>query len=469
MLADNVFEKTIRPVVETFRGQHFGARLVLARESDADHLRHLGVPELDADGRIVRIVEKPAEPPSEYAVTGVYFYDGAVWEVLPARAVRARRAGDHGRQQLVRRPAGDRVRRAGGLLGRRGRVDRRVLRRERLRARQRGKQGVIEGLERIPLRVHEDERGWVVEIRRESLLPKMTRQTNVSFSRQGVIRGLHYHERGQDDLFVCLQGTARVVVLDRGTGETFTEDIGGENPVALYIPGHHAHGFEALTDVLFCYHVTEEYDPADPDERGIPWDDPRVADLWSTRSPILSARTCRRPGDIAAAYGAPSASEARTQGACVFAIRTRPRTRPRAAVGAPEARMMLRGRRPMIAGQGGQLGRALTEVWGPSVEAEPDLIFHTSAYTDVDGAEGDGDGARRVNVGRTREIVALGAPVVYFSTDFDGRKAEPCIESDEPNRSPSMGARSSRASTRYATAGSSVPRGCSRRGGRTSC
>ena len=161
---------------------------------------------------------------------------------------------------------------------------------ERLRARQRGKQGVIEGLERIPLRVHEDERGWVVEIRRESLLAKMTRQTNVSFSRQGVIRGLHYHERGQDDLFVCLQGTARVVVLDRGTGETFTEDIGGENPVALYIPGHHAHGFEALTDVLFCYHVTEEYDPADPDERGIPWDDPRVADLWSTRSPILSAR-----------------------------------------------------------------------------------------------------------------------------------------------------------------------------------
>jgi dTDP-4-dehydrorhamnose 3,5-epimerase-like enzyme len=40
-----------------------------------------------------------------------------------------------------------------------------------------------------------------------------------------VIRGLHYHERGQDDLFVCLQGMARVVVLDRESGETFTEDI----------------------------------------------------------------------------------------------------------------------------------------------------------------------------------------------------------------------------------------------------
>lgn len=149
---------------------------------------------------------------------------------------------------------------------------------------------MIDGIVRIPLRRHEDDRGWVVEIRRESLLPKPTRQTNVSFSRQGVIRGLHYHERGQDDLFVCLQGTARVVVLDRETGETFTEDIGAANRVALYIPGRHAHGFEALTDVLFCYHVTEEYDPADPDEHGIPWDDPRVVDLWSTRSPILSER-----------------------------------------------------------------------------------------------------------------------------------------------------------------------------------
>jgi dTDP-4-dehydrorhamnose 3,5-epimerase len=87
-----------------------------------------------------------------------------------------------------------------------------------------------------------------------------------------------------------LQGTARVVVLDRDTGEVFHEDIGDENPVAIYIPGRHAHGFEALTDLLFLYHVTEEYDPADPDEQGIAWDDPRVRDVWSTRWPILSER-----------------------------------------------------------------------------------------------------------------------------------------------------------------------------------
>jgi dTDP-4-dehydrorhamnose 3,5-epimerase len=149
---------------------------------------------------------------------------------------------------------------------------------------------VIDGITRIPLRKHEDDRGWFLELRRDSTLPRPMAQTNVSFSLAGVIRGLHYHERGQDDLFACLRGTARVVVLDRKTGETFTEDIGEDNPVAVYIPGRHAHGFEALTDILFCYHVTSEYDPHDPDERTVPWNDPRVAHLWSSSTPILSTR-----------------------------------------------------------------------------------------------------------------------------------------------------------------------------------
>jgi dTDP-4-dehydrorhamnose 3,5-epimerase len=148
----------------------------------------------------------------------------------------------------------------------------------------------IEGLRRIPLRRFEDERGWFVELMRSSLLPKPVRQSNLVSSRKGVVRGLHYHERGQDDLFVCVRGTVRVVVLDRSSGETFAEDIGDENPVAIYVPGTLAHGYEALTDCLFLYHVTEEYDPSDPDEHGVCWADPRVRHLWSTRSPILSER-----------------------------------------------------------------------------------------------------------------------------------------------------------------------------------
>ena len=149
---------------------------------------------------------------------------------------------------------------------------------------------MIQGLEQIPLAYRRDERGWLLEVRRDSWLPRRMVQTNVSSSRRGVIRGLHYHERGQDDLFTCLSGMARVVVLDRQTGEVFCEDIGEENPFAVYIPGHHAHGFEALTDVIFCYHVTQEYDSADPDEHNVPWDDPRVRHLWSADPPILSAR-----------------------------------------------------------------------------------------------------------------------------------------------------------------------------------
>jgi dTDP-4-dehydrorhamnose 3,5-epimerase len=149
---------------------------------------------------------------------------------------------------------------------------------------------MIEGLRRIPLDRHADERGWFSELARASALPKPIRQVNLSRSQQGVIRGLHYHERGQDDLFVCLAGMVRVVVLDRTTGEAFSEDIGDENPVAIYVPGSNAHGYEALTDALFAYLVTEEYDAADPDERGIPWDDPRVKHLWNVEQPILSAR-----------------------------------------------------------------------------------------------------------------------------------------------------------------------------------
>jgi dTDP-4-dehydrorhamnose 3,5-epimerase len=149
---------------------------------------------------------------------------------------------------------------------------------------------MVDGVRLIPLRRFEDERGWFTELMRESELADTVRQSNLVWSRQGVIRGLHYHERGQCDLFCCVQGMVRVVVLDRESGATFTEDIGDENPAAIWIPGHHAHGYEALTDCLFLYHVTQEYDRDDPDEHEIPWNDPRVAHLWSTKSPILSER-----------------------------------------------------------------------------------------------------------------------------------------------------------------------------------
>jgi dTDP-4-dehydrorhamnose reductase len=68
-------------------------------------------------------------------------------------------------------------------------------------------------------------------------------------------------------------------------------------------------------------------------------------------------------------------------------------------------------------------------------ESDLELVLHAAAWTNVDGAEDDPQGAAAVNVGGTQHAAALGAPIVAFSTDyvFDGRKREPYVESDAPN------------------------------------
>jgi glucose-1-phosphate thymidylyltransferase len=82
MLADNVVERSLAPFVANFEAQAAGARILLSRVEEAIHLRHLGVPELDDRGKIVRILEKPEDPPSPFAVTGIYFYPPEVFEVV---------------------------------------------------------------------------------------------------------------------------------------------------------------------------------------------------------------------------------------------------------------------------------------------------------------------------------------------------------------------------------------------------
>jgi glucose-1-phosphate thymidylyltransferase len=82
LLADNVFGGSLRPFVENFERQERGARILLAHLEEDEHLRHLGVAVLGEDRRVTDIVEKPASPPSRYAVTGIYGYDPQVWEVV---------------------------------------------------------------------------------------------------------------------------------------------------------------------------------------------------------------------------------------------------------------------------------------------------------------------------------------------------------------------------------------------------
>jgi len=82
MLADNVVGGSIRPMVEAFCADPAGARILLTAVGEPEHLRHLGVPELDGEGKVVRIVEKPDDPPSSYGVTGIYCYDAGVFEII---------------------------------------------------------------------------------------------------------------------------------------------------------------------------------------------------------------------------------------------------------------------------------------------------------------------------------------------------------------------------------------------------
>jgi len=89
MLADNIFERSIKPAIDNFGKQERGARIVLSKVEQPEHLRHLGVAELDGD-KVVRIVEKPESPPAEFAGTGLYFYDPTVFEFLPSLSPSAR-------------------------------------------------------------------------------------------------------------------------------------------------------------------------------------------------------------------------------------------------------------------------------------------------------------------------------------------------------------------------------------------
>ncbi|MHB8059722.1 MAG: dTDP-4-dehydrorhamnose reductase, partial [Gaiellaceae bacterium] len=109
-----------------------------------------------------------------------------------------------------------------------------------------------------------------------------------------------------------------------------------------------------------------------------------------------------------------------------------------------------RSRRVLITGAAGQLGHSLAEAfaadqvtgvdlaeWDVAEEAPswleaPDLVLHAAAWTDVDGAEADPDSAERANAQGTRNVAALGAPLVYYSSDyvFSGSKGAPYLESD---------------------------------------
>lgn len=78
ILGDNIIEDNIAPFVKKFESQKKGARILLKRVSDA---QRFGVAELK-NGQVLKIVEKPKKPKSDLAVTGIYFYDSFVYDII---------------------------------------------------------------------------------------------------------------------------------------------------------------------------------------------------------------------------------------------------------------------------------------------------------------------------------------------------------------------------------------------------
>lgn len=118
-------------------------------------------------------------------------------------------------------------------------------------------------------------------------------QDNVSFSRKGVLRGLHYQQpHSQGKLVTVLQGEVFDVAVDIRVGSPqFGQWTGvvlsGENHRQLWIPEGFAHGFCVLSETAyFSYKCTDEYAP--DCEGGILWNDPDIGIKWPLEDVVLS-------------------------------------------------------------------------------------------------------------------------------------------------------------------------------------
>jgi dTDP-4-dehydrorhamnose 3,5-epimerase len=156
----------------------------------------------------------------------------------------------------------------------------------------------IKGLIEIIPRVFFDERGFFLETYQQKVfadhgIPYKFVQDNRSFSKKGVVRGLHFQKEpfAQGKLVQVITGKVLDVVVDiRPGSSTFGQHasfiLDGEKGNMLYVPEGFAHGFAALEDTVFVYKCTNFYNKAA--ESGIVWNDPQLAINWQLTNPVVS-------------------------------------------------------------------------------------------------------------------------------------------------------------------------------------
>ncbi len=164
----------------------------------------------------------------------------------------------------------------------------------------------VPGVRLFTPQLHGDERGFFLQMfqTREYASAGLDRvfvQDNLSRSRRGTVRGLHYQLRNpQAKLVSVLRGAVLDVAVDiRHGSPTFgrcvVAELSEDNRRQLYVPEGFAHGFRVLSEVAdFFYKCTDFY--AAGDEYGVRWDDPALAIPWGDiETPIVSAKDLQQP------------------------------------------------------------------------------------------------------------------------------------------------------------------------------
>jgi dTDP-4-dehydrorhamnose 3,5-epimerase len=149
------------------------------------------------------------------------------------------------------------------------------------------------GVRAVPLELHTDERGSLVEIfRQEWELPVEPVQWNAVTSEAGTLRGAHVHLVHADYLIV-LSGRGAIGLRDirpdsPTDGLATIVELSADSPAGLVIPTGVVHGFYLQEPALLIYAVTSYWHP--DDELGCRWDDPELGISWPGRPRRLSDR-----------------------------------------------------------------------------------------------------------------------------------------------------------------------------------
>jgi dTDP-4-dehydrorhamnose 3,5-epimerase len=163
----------------------------------------------------------------------------------------------------------------------------------------------LKGVLVLEPRVFKDTRGrfmetWNAERYASSGIHGPFVQDNVSVSRRGVLRGLHYQNpKPQGKLVTVLQGAVFDVAVDLRVdspsfGEWAGAELSAEDGRQMWIPAGFAHGFQALCDdTVFSYKCTDYYSLAD--EHGLLWNDAAIGIEWPFPDPIVSAKDASAP------------------------------------------------------------------------------------------------------------------------------------------------------------------------------